>query len=307
VSFDDAGTPGRPLNGQYPSGVIDWSSNAWYLSGPYGRFNTQSVSFNGSGPTSAAFSLVSPQRVVQIDAYNGGTAASTISLSCAGQTPRSQSVAAGQVATIVTGWAGSCSSVTVGSSNGWDTNFDNLMISTSGGGATATAVPATATPTRTTAPTSTPTATPVRTNTPVATATPVSGGQTLNFDSLANPNRPLNGQYPSGVADWGTNVWYLSSPWGQFRTQSISFNGAGPTSAPVRFLTALRVVSLDAYNGGGTSSTVTLSCSGLPTVSATLAANQVQTITTNWTSTCATLTITSSNGWNTNFDNVVIQ
>jgi hypothetical protein len=35
-------------------------------------------------------------------------------------------VAAGQVATVTTGWTGTCTTVTVGSSNGWDTNFDDL-------------------------------------------------------------------------------------------------------------------------------------------------------------------------------------
>jgi hypothetical protein len=28
----------------------------------------------------------------------------------------------------MTGWSGACSSVTVTSSNGWDTNFDNLAL-----------------------------------------------------------------------------------------------------------------------------------------------------------------------------------
>src|SRR5205807_1104411 len=39
---------------------------------------------------------------------------------------------------------------------------------------------------------------------------------TVAFDDLANPNRFLNGQYPTGEIDWGTNQWWLSSPWGKF-------------------------------------------------------------------------------------------
>jgi hypothetical protein len=65
---------------------------------------------------------------VQLDADNGGTSISTVTLSCSGQTPRSVSVAAHQVATIQTGWTGACSTVTIGSSNGWSTNFDNLVV-----------------------------------------------------------------------------------------------------------------------------------------------------------------------------------
>ena len=34
---------------------------------------------------------------------------------------------AGQVATLPTGWAGACLTVTVGSTNGWGTNFDDLV------------------------------------------------------------------------------------------------------------------------------------------------------------------------------------
>src|SRR5438477_1145858 len=128
VTFDDLTSPNRTLNGQYPSGVIDWGSTAWYLSGPWGQFTTNSVSFNTSSMTSATFSFLNPQRLLQIDAYNGGTGASTVSLACAGQTTRSQSVGAGSRVTITTGWLGTCSVITISSTNGWWTNFDNVVF-----------------------------------------------------------------------------------------------------------------------------------------------------------------------------------
>src|SRR6266545_5091323 len=109
ISFDDLASPNRVLSGQYPTGLIDWGSNAWYLSGPYGRFTTQRVSFNGAGPTSASLNFVSPQRLVQVDAFNGGGVASTVTLSCVGQTARSVTVAAGALSTITTGWTATCS------------------------------------------------------------------------------------------------------------------------------------------------------------------------------------------------------
>jgi hypothetical protein len=37
-----------------------------------------------------------------------------------------QVVVAGQVLTISTNWTTACSPVMIGSSNGWDTNFDNV-------------------------------------------------------------------------------------------------------------------------------------------------------------------------------------
>jgi hypothetical protein len=37
-------------------------------------------------------------------------------------------LASGEIATISTGWPGTCSTVTITSTNGWDTNFDNLVL-----------------------------------------------------------------------------------------------------------------------------------------------------------------------------------
>jgi hypothetical protein len=116
------------LNGQYPSGVINWGSNAWRVGGPWGKFTTNSVSFNGDGPTSASFTFVNPRQLVSLDAYNGAASASTITLSCAGQPTVTLSVAANQLLTIPTNWAANCTTVTIGSTNGWWTNFDTLVI-----------------------------------------------------------------------------------------------------------------------------------------------------------------------------------
>lgn len=151
-----------------------------------------------------------------------------------------------------------------------------------------------------------PTSTP--TSAPVATATPTPGAQqTITFDDLAGQNQVLSGQYPVGVIDWGTNNWYHSAPWQQLPTKSIGFNGYGPTSEPFSFVTPRRLVSVLAYNGGAVSSTVTLACAGQPTKTVVLAPGQIATINTGWTGTCSTVTVGSSNGWDVNFDNLVIQ
>jgi hypothetical protein len=129
VTFDSGlSNSNRVLNGQYPTGVIDWGTNVWYFSGPWNLFTTNSVGFNGPGRTSGTFSLVNPMRMLRVDAYNGGSSASTVTLSCAGQTQRQVTVNPGQVMTIATNWTGTCSAVSVTSSNGWDTNFDNLAF-----------------------------------------------------------------------------------------------------------------------------------------------------------------------------------
>jgi hypothetical protein len=128
LAFDDLPNPNRPLNGQYPSGVIDWGTNQWYLSGPFGAFDRQSISFNGAGPTSGTFTFSEPRTLQSIDAYNG-QAPTTVTLSCDGQADVQASLDHAQLATIQTGWTGPCSKVTIVSTNGWDTNFKNLVLS----------------------------------------------------------------------------------------------------------------------------------------------------------------------------------
>jgi hypothetical protein len=277
VTFDDLSNPNRPLNGQYPGGVIDWGGGAWFLSGPWGAFRTNSVSFNGSAPTSAALTFIAARRLVQLDAFNGGSTSSTVTLTCTGQPTVTGSVGVGQLLTIATSWSGTCSSVQIASSNGWNTNFDNLVL------ASATALTQTPTP------------------------TPGAGPRSITFDDLTNPNRALNGQYPGGVIDWGSNAWYLSGPFGAFTTNSVSFNGPGPTSAALRFVTPARLVQVDVYNGGSTASTVSVACSGQTTINVSVAVRQKVTLSTGWTGACSTLTVGSTNGWDTNFDNLLLQ
>ncbi len=95
------------------------------------------------------------------------------------------------------------------------------------------------------------------------------GPVTLTFNDLADQDVPLNGQYPAGLVDWGSNGrWYVSGPWGSLTTKSLSFNGSdnpGMTSATFTVLAAKRLTSLRAFNGDTGSSTVTLACAGNPT------------------------------------------
>src|SRR6185436_10400272 len=122
------------------------------------------------------------------------------------------------------------------------------------------------------------------TATPTPTAVP--GQVTIDFNALTPNNRALNGQYPTGIADWGTNVWFLSGPFGQFNSNSISFNGAGATSQRVTLLAPKRLVQIDAFNGGTVASTVSVSCTGQTTAQVNVLANQRVTLPTNWSAPC---------------------
>jgi hypothetical protein len=128
VTFDGLAGVDRTLSGEYPAGVIDWSNAPWYLSSAYGKFKTNSISFDGDSPRSAAFRFVTPRRLFSVDAYNGGTTTSRVTLTCDGQSPVKVQLAEGELRTIQTNWSMACTSVGVSSSNGWYTNFDNLQI-----------------------------------------------------------------------------------------------------------------------------------------------------------------------------------
>jgi hypothetical protein len=127
ITFDDKAGAGQALDGQYPSGVIDWGTGEWYHAGPYGAFTTKSASFT-SDRVRSSFTFLAPRLLLRLDAYNGGDSSTTISLTCAGQPERQVRLAAKEKATIETNWTGACTTVTVSSSNGWDTNFDTIVI-----------------------------------------------------------------------------------------------------------------------------------------------------------------------------------
>lgn len=128
VTFDDRAGQNTGLNGQYPNGVIDWGSGRWYHSGPWLQFTTKSLSFRNATINSASFTLPTPRRLVSLRAFNGGTAAATVTLSCQGQPTTQVTLAASQVVTIATSWTDVCSSITIATTNNWMTNFDDLVL-----------------------------------------------------------------------------------------------------------------------------------------------------------------------------------
>ena len=129
VTFNEL-APNQDLNGVYPANEINWGTGRWWASGPWGAFATNSTSFSGPGSTSESFTFVTPRRLVSMVAYNGGTASSTVTLSCAGNPTRNFSVGVGEVKSLSVSWSALCGAVTVSSSNGWNTNFDDIQYDT---------------------------------------------------------------------------------------------------------------------------------------------------------------------------------
>jgi hypothetical protein len=129
----------------------------------------------------------------------------------------------------------------------------------------------------------------------------------VSFDDLPNPNRALTGQYPDGLIDWTDGAWLLSGPFDHFSGNSVSFSRAGPTSAAIALAEGVMLLQLDADNGGSSPSTVTSSCEGQPDATLLLNSHQASTLATGWSAPCTAITISSSNGWDTNFRNFILR
>jgi hypothetical protein len=136
VTFDDQAGENRALNGGILDGLIDFGSGEWYLSGPWQALTSKSISFT-EGASKGTLRFGAPQRLTGVLAYNGGQSESQVTLSCSGPgDPQASAVVTippGRQATIATGWEAPCASVTVTSSNGWDTNFDDLVLAPAAG------------------------------------------------------------------------------------------------------------------------------------------------------------------------------
>jgi len=138
-------------------------------------------------------------------------------------------------------------------------------------------------------------------------ASPGGGNIVVDFNTLGTSCcPPMPAQYPVGTIQWNGSSWTQSPRYGALTTPSISFTPTG-TSGSFTFLTAGRIlIGITAYNGASAgSSSVTIACAGQATSSTVVAAGAVARLVTNWATPCATVTLTSSNGWNVNFDDLI--
>jgi hypothetical protein len=131
---------------------------------------------------------------------------------------------------------------------------------------------------------------------------------TVTFNSGGpGVNSNLNNTY-WGI-QWGTSAWYYSGPQRGFSDNNISFRNSSTNSGTFTLPSGTRMVSIRATNPSASSNsgaaTITISCSGQPTLSQSVALNATVTLTTNWSAPCNVVTITTSNNWYTNFDDLV--
>ncbi|WP_244237953.1 DUF4082 domain-containing protein [Corallococcus terminator] len=126
VTFDTFDAADGPITGIH--GPFYFVYNYWYLASPWGGFTTKSISFNGAGMYQGELSIHGTRTVVGLDAFTWDAGA-TLTVSCFNQPTRTFTLTQGQVTHVVTNWQGTCPYVTLATSNGWDTNFDNIELS----------------------------------------------------------------------------------------------------------------------------------------------------------------------------------
>lgn len=127
VTFDDPHLPaGTELQGQYPSGVIDWGAGVWQIGVPQGKFGTFNLSLAHSKAESAELRFYAPRIFVGIDAYNGGSAEATVTVRSPEMREISFTIKPGELRRIRTGWRDRSSSVVFDLKNGEGLRFDNL-------------------------------------------------------------------------------------------------------------------------------------------------------------------------------------
>ncbi len=128
----------------------------------------------------------------------------------------------------------------------------------------------------------------------------------VTFD---DPHQPygtvLTGEYPSGVVDWGTNVWRINVPEGKFATFNLALIDPQASSVQFRFYWPRVFVGIDVYNGGTTDATFAVrSPEILGQTSYTIKAGELRRIRTGWRDPSKIVNFDMIDGDGLRFDNL---
>ncbi|HEV2349199.1 MAG TPA: hypothetical protein VG028_05060 [Terriglobia bacterium] len=127
ITFDDPHEPaGTLLNGEYPSGVIDWGTKEWRVATPQGRFGTFNLTFANPESNHAEFRFYSPRVFLGIDVCNTGSLPATLTLHSPQAREMSFTIEPGKLRRIRTGWHDPSSMISFDVKNGEGLHFDNL-------------------------------------------------------------------------------------------------------------------------------------------------------------------------------------
>jgi hypothetical protein len=141
VTFDDPHLPaGTVLNGQYPSGVIDWPDSEWQIGVPAGKFGTFNLVLKSPSPhasltedgkrktdtQSAEFRFAAPRILVGFDLSNDGNSETTVTVRADKVPDASYKIKPGELLRVRTGWRDATSRVIFTFAHAQGLRFDNL-------------------------------------------------------------------------------------------------------------------------------------------------------------------------------------
>ena len=119
------------LQGQYPSGVIDWGTESWKVCAPAGRMSTFSLCAADAKATKAQFRFFYPRVLMRLDVYNPLNRDVTLTIRAPEMRERTFELKAGQLQRLGTGWVDRASEVSLESEGLAALRFDNLAYSSS--------------------------------------------------------------------------------------------------------------------------------------------------------------------------------
>jgi hypothetical protein len=127
VTFDDPHlAAGTALEGDYPSGVIDWPKDEWKIGIPEGKFGTFNLIPANPSPEKLELAFHSPRVFAGIDVYNGGSSEATVTLRSENPLAVVVSIRPGELRRIRTFWKETTSHVAIELKHGENLRFDNL-------------------------------------------------------------------------------------------------------------------------------------------------------------------------------------
>ena len=130
VNFDNPHVGARILlQGQYPSGVIDWGETEWMVYPPGGRMSSFSLGVASADTKSAQFRFAAPRVVMRMDVYNPTSKEIVLTLRAPEMREVVFDLKPGALQRINTGWRDRASRVTFESNDLGSLRFDNLAYS----------------------------------------------------------------------------------------------------------------------------------------------------------------------------------
>jgi hypothetical protein len=117
---------GTSLEGDYPSGVMDWTTGQWKIGVPEGKFGTFNLLPADPAQERLEFTFHAPRILVGIDVYNAGSSDAAVILRSENGLATASTIRSGQLRRIRTGWSEAALHTVVELKNGGGLRFDNL-------------------------------------------------------------------------------------------------------------------------------------------------------------------------------------